>query len=57
MRPVVVTDFGPELTDIQVQAAAATARTQRVGAVLGLGGGLVLDAAKMIAVLVTKEEE
>lgn len=51
----VVTDFGPELTDAQVDAAATRAREVGAVAVVGLGGGSVLDAAKMIAVLGANE--
>jgi alcohol dehydrogenase class IV len=52
---LVLTDFGPELHDDQVDAAARKAREAQVGAVVGVGGGSVLDAAKMIALLVTNE--
>lgn len=52
---LVLTDFGPELCDEQVDAAARKAREAGVGAVVGIGGGSVLDAAKMIALLVTNE--
>lgn len=52
---LVLTDFGPELRDDQVDAAARKAREAGVGAVVGIGGGSVLDAAKMIALLVTNE--
>jgi len=50
---LVLTDFGPELRDDQVDTAARKAREAGVGAVVGIGGGSVLDAAKMIALLVT----
>src|SRR5665647_1360733 len=46
---LVLTDFGPELRDDQVDAAARKARQVGVGAIVGIGGGTVLDAAKMIA--------
>ena len=55
LQALVVTDFGPELTDAQVDAAAETARESGAVAVIGLGGGSVLDAAKMIAVLVAND--
>lgn len=51
LEPVVSSDFGPELTAEQVDAAFDTARSARCAAVVGVGGGSVLDAAKMIAVL------
>ncbi|WP_019482277.1 iron-containing alcohol dehydrogenase, partial [Arthrobacter sp. TB 23] len=54
-EPVVLSDFGPELTAEQVDAAATSARERSVVAVVGIGGGSVLDAAKMIALLVTNE--
>lgn len=54
-EPTVLSDFGPELTAEQVDAAAVTARKIGVVAVVGIGGGSVLDAAKMIALLVTNE--
>ncbi|QVQ52302.1 iron-containing alcohol dehydrogenase [Spiractinospora alimapuensis] len=53
--PEVVSDFGPELTSDQVDSAAWVARARGVGAVVGVGGGSVLDAAKMIALLVTND--
>ena len=52
-EPIVVTDFGPELLDSQVDAAAAAYREGGAKAVIGVGGGSVLDAAKMIALLGT----
>lgn len=52
---LLLTDFGPELHDDQVDSAARKAREARVGAVVGIGGGSVLDAAKMISLLVTNE--
>lgn len=51
----VVSDFGPELTSEQVDAAARRAREIGATAVVGIGGGSVLDAAKMIALLATNE--
>lgn len=51
----VCSDFGPELTAEQVDAATATAREVDVRAVVGIGGGSVLDAAKMVAMLTTNE--
>lgn len=53
--PLVVTDFGPELLAEQVDAAAEQARAAGVKAVIGVGGGSVLDAAKMISLLVTND--
>jgi alcohol dehydrogenase class IV len=52
---LVLTDFGPELRDDQIDVAARKAREGGVGAVIGIGGGSVLDAAKMIALLMTNE--
>lgn len=54
-EPTVRSDFGPELTAEQVDAAASTARDAGVRAVVGIGGGSVLDAAKMVAILATNE--
>ncbi|WP_104081438.1 iron-containing alcohol dehydrogenase [Cryobacterium sp. Y11] len=54
-EPTVLSDFGPELTAVQVDAAATTAREIGAVAVVGIGGGSVLDAAKMIALLVTNQ--
>jgi alcohol dehydrogenase class IV len=54
-EPIVLTDFGPELLAEQVDAAAEQARDAPVSAVVGVGGGSVLDAAKMIALLATNE--
>jgi alcohol dehydrogenase class IV len=53
--PTVVSDFGPELTAEQVDAGAEAARQINAAAVVGIGGGSVLDAAKMIALLTTNE--
>lgn len=53
--PAVVSDFGPELTAEQVDAGAEVARQIDAAAVVGIGGGSVLDAAKMIALLTTNE--
>lgn len=50
-EPIVLTNFGPELLSEQVDAAADQARQSGVNAVVGIGGGSVLDAAKMIALL------
>lgn len=55
LEPLILSDFGPELMAEQVDAAAATGRQAGVTAVIGVGGGSVLDAAKMIAVLQTNE--
>lgn len=55
--PVVVSEFGPELTAEQVDRAAARARASDIVAVLGVGGGSVLDAAKMIALLAVNTGE
>ena len=54
-RLEVASDFGPELTSEQVDAAARQARGMGATAIVGIGGGSVLDAAKMIALLVTNE--
>lgn len=51
LEPTIVSDFGPELTAEQVDAAAEIARRTQAVAVVGIGGGSVLDAAKMIALL------
>jgi alcohol dehydrogenase len=51
-RAIVASDFGPELTADQVNAAASTARLAGCEVVAGIGGGSVLDAAKLIAMLV-----
>ena len=48
---VVETGFGPELTADQIDAATAVAREAGCVGVVGAGGGTVLDAAKMIAIL------
>jgi alcohol dehydrogenase class IV len=53
--PTVVSDFGPELTAEQVDAAVGTSRGIGAVAVVGIGGGSVLDAAKMVALLTTNE--
>ncbi|MHB1062974.1 MAG: iron-containing alcohol dehydrogenase family protein [Georgenia sp.] len=54
-EPTVLSAFGPELTAEQVDGAARTAREIGAVAVVGIGGGSVLDAAKMIALLATNE--
>ena len=51
------TDFGPELTSEQVDAAAARGRDNGAVGVLGIGGGSVLDAAKVIALLLHNDGE
>lgn len=51
LEPLILSDFGPELLAEQVDTAAAAGREAGVTAVIGVGGGSVLDAAKMIAVL------
>jgi alcohol dehydrogenase class IV len=51
-RAIVASDFGPELTADQVNAAADNARLAGCEVVVGVGGGSVLDAAKLIAMLV-----
>jgi alcohol dehydrogenase class IV len=56
-QPTVRTDFGPELQSTQVDNAAETAREIQAVAVIGIGGGSVLDAAKMISLLVTNPGE
>src|SRR5699024_8893002 len=53
--PTVLSDFGPELTAEQVDAGAAVARDIGAEAVVGIGGGSVLDAAKMISLLTTND--
>jgi alcohol dehydrogenase class IV len=53
LESVVVSDFGPELVAEQIDAATEIARTAGCVAVVGVGGGTVLDAAKMIALLLT----
>lgn len=54
-EPLILSDFGPELLDTQVDAAAEAYREHGAVAVVGVGGGSVLDAAKMIALLGTNE--
>lgn len=53
--PVLVSDFGPELTAEQVDRAAVQVRSDAVVGVVGVGGGSVLDAAKMLALLAVNE--
>ncbi len=53
LEVTLVTDFGPELTSDQVDAAAEVGRASGVRGVVGVGGGSVLDAAKMISILLT----
>lgn len=47
--------FGAEPVDEIVDAAAAEARSRDVAAVIGVGGGSVLDSAKLIALLLRNE--
>lgn len=47
---VLFDDFTSDPNEEQVGSGAARARELRVGAVVGLGGGSALDAAKMVAV-------
>lgn len=54
-EPTVRSDFGPELTAEQVDAAATAAREVGARAVVGIGGGSVLDAAKMVALLTSNQ--
>lgn len=51
-----VSAFGPELTVEQVDSAVRIARDEGCEAVVGVGGGSVLDAAKVIAVLIENRD-
>lgn len=53
--PVVRGGFGSEPVDTVIDAAAAEARTSGADVVIGLGGGSVLDSAKIIALLLRNE--
>jgi alcohol dehydrogenase class IV len=46
-------DIAPELPTASLDAAAAFARTHRPDAILAVGGGSTLDAAKLVGLLVT----
>jgi alcohol dehydrogenase class IV len=48
-RPVVFTDITSDPKETQVEAATALARAEQCAAVVALGGGSALDAAKVVA--------
>jgi alcohol dehydrogenase class IV len=56
IRCAVFADVQPDPTDVNVGAGLDAARASGADVVVAFGGGSVLDAAKMIAVLVTNTE-
>lgn len=50
-NPVVYSDVVPDPPEAKVLAAVALAKQNRVGGVIGLGGGSSMDVAKLVALL------
>lgn len=51
-RVILQTGFGSEPTAEVIDAAAARVRDEAIGAVIGIGGGSVLDASKILSLLI-----
>ncbi len=56
LRCTVFADVQPDPTDVNVAAGLEAVRASEPDVIVAIGGGSVLDAAKMIAVLVTNTE-
>jgi alcohol dehydrogenase class IV len=56
LRCAVFADVQPDPTDVNVAAGLEAVRASEPDVIVAIGGGSVLDAAKMIAVLITNTE-